>query len=335
MTTVGQDRPARLLGAAVRVMPAGRRDWGRAMQAELAAIEDRSDRRRFAWGCLRAAAVQFHLLRGALHAFAVLAVAGTLVAWAATVGHPPLAWMLSVVVSVLAVVCWAARRAGMLGPTDDGVTAWLLRSAGYLIAVAISAVAIAHSHPATLEAADAGAAVLGLSTIAAGLLTGLATVAARRSAATARVLITGVGSALAATAGWLLVVLIAPPIPATTGWALAATAVAAVIAVLANSGESSTTQACLLAGLTATTTTMASIFGSVLLLAHLGPDSLIPDITPAALPGQHISESRVEIVDPYVLILFLAGAAATVLGLAAVATRRPVTGNSPGVEQGE
>ncbi|MFI5897853.1 hypothetical protein ACIA5D_48000 [Actinoplanes sp. NPDC051513] len=333
MTKVGQDRPARLLGAAVRVMPAGRRDWGRAMQAELAAIEDHSDRRGFAWGCLRAAAVQFHLLRGTLHVFAVLAVVGTLVAWAATVDNPALAWMLSMVMSVLAVVCWAARRAGMLGPTDDGVAAWLLRSGGYLIAVAICAVAVAHTHPATLEAADAGSAVLGLSTIAAGFLIGLASVAARRSAATARVMLTGVGSALAATAGWLVVVLVAPPIPATAGWALAATAVAAVIAVLANSGESSTTQACLLAGLIATATTMALIFGSVLLLAHLGPDSLIPDITPAALPGQHISESRTEIVDPYALILFLGGAAATVLGLAAVATRRPGTGNSPGVEQ--
>jgi len=333
MTVVDEDRPARLLGAAVRVLPAGRRDWGRAMQAELAAIEDRSNRRSFAWSCLRAAAVQFHLLRGALHAFAVLAVVGTLVAWAATVGHPPLAWMLSIVVSVLALVCWAARRAGMLGPTNDGVTAWLLRGGGYLTAVAIAAVALAHTHPATLEAADAGAAILGLSTIAAGFLTGVASVAARRSVATARVLITGLGSALAATAGWLVVVLLAPPIPATIGWALAAAAVAAVIAVLANSGESSTTAACLLAGLIATATAMALIFGSVLLLAHLGPDSLIPDITPGALPGQHISESRTEIVDPYVLILFLAGVAATVLGLAAVATRRPVTATSPGGEQ--
>ena len=42
MTTVDQGQFARLLGAAVRVMPAGRRDWGRAMQAELVAIEDRS-----------------------------------------------------------------------------------------------------------------------------------------------------------------------------------------------------------------------------------------------------------------------------------------------------
>lgn len=333
MTTVGQDRPARLLGAAIRIMPATRRDWGRAMQAELAAIEDRSDRRSFAWGCLRAAAVQFHLLRGTLHAFAVLTVVGTLVGWAATVGHPPLAWMLSTVVSLLAVLCWAARRAGMLGPTDNGVTAWLLRSSGYLIAVAIAAVAMAHTHPATLEAADTGGALLGLSTIGAGFLVGLVSVAARRSAATARVLITGVGSALAATAGWLVVVLVAPPIPATVGWALAATAGAAVIAVLANSGESSTTPACLLAGLIATAATMALIFGSVELLAHLGPDSLIPDITPGALPGQHISESRTEIVDPYVLILFLAGAAATVLGLAAVATRRPVTASRAGAER--
>jgi hypothetical protein len=323
MTTVVRDGAARLLSAAVRVMPAERRDWGRAMQAELAAVEEPSDRSSFAWGCLRAAAVRFHLLRGLLHLIVVLGVLAALLAWTATLNHGPLVWIMSGLVSVLAAVCWQGRRAGMLGPVGDGVTAWLLRVGGYLTAGVVAWVAIAHSRPATLEAADAGGAALGLSTVVASFLLGLVAVSASRSAANARVVLTGVGSALAATVGWLFAVLIAPPIPPSVGWALTATAAAAVVAVLANSGRSSTPGQCLLAGLLAITATMALIFLSVQLLAQLGPDRLIPDITPGALPGHHISESRVEIVDPYVLIMILSAVAAATTGLAAVLTRRP------------
>jgi hypothetical protein len=332
MTPVVEDWAAQLLSAAVRVMPAERRDWGRAMQAELAAIDEPSDRSSFAWGCLRAAAVRFHLLRGLLHLLVVLGALGSLLAWIVTLDYPLLVLILSVVVSVLAAVCWQGRRAGMLGPVGDSAAAWLLRVGGYLTAAAVAAVALAHAGPATLEAAGADDGVLGITTVAASFLIGFAVVSAARSAATARVVITGAGSALAATVAWLLVVLVAPPIPATVGWALTATGAAAVVAVLANSGPSSTAERSLLAGLLATAATMALIFLTVELLAHWGPDALIPDITPAALPGQHISESRVEIVDPYVLMLVLSALAATALGFAAVVTRRPAARRPPSAE---
>ena len=113
---------------AVRVMPAERREWGRAMQAELAAVAERPERWSFAWGSVRAAAAQFHLLRGAAICSSCSAPWGRCSAWTATIGYPPLAWILYPMVSVLAAVCWGARRAGMLGPTGDGVTAWLLRA---------------------------------------------------------------------------------------------------------------------------------------------------------------------------------------------------------------
>ncbi|MCU7729056.1 hypothetical protein ODJ79_35535 [Actinoplanes sp. KI2] len=326
MTTLDRDRPARLLSAAARVLPAGRRDWARAMQAELAAIDEPAERWSFAWGCLRAS----RPLRGLLHLLAVLGTLGALLAWTASVDYPPLAWILSVMASVLAAVCWQARRSGMFGPTGDGVVARLLRGAGYLTAVALAAVALAHAHPATLEAADAGAGLLALGAVTGSFLIGLTAASARRSAATRRVLVTGAGSALGATVLWLVVVLVAPPIPASVGWALAVTAVAAATAVLANAGGSGTTEGSLLAGLLATAGTMVLVFVAVLLLARFGPDRLIPDITPAALPGQHISESRIEIVDPYVLILFLSAIAATALALAAVLTRRPAAAPIPG-----
>jgi len=311
--------PERLLSLAVRVLPAERRDWGRAMRAEVAAIDEPADRWSFAWGCLRAS----HLLRGVLHLLVVLGVLGALLAWIASVDYAPLFWILSAVASVLAAVCWQGRRAGLLGPTGDGVAAWLLRGGGYLVAAAVATVALAHAHPATLEAADAGDGLLAILAVAGSFLIGLAVVST--SAAARRVLITGTGSALAATVVWLLVVLAVPPIPASAGWALAVTAGAAVVAVLANSVDA---RSSLLAGLLATAATMGLIFAGVLLLAHFGPDSLIPDITPGALPGRHISESRVEIVDPYVLILLLSAVAATALALAAVFTRRPAAAHT-------
>lgn len=318
-----RDRPARLLATAVRVMPAGRRDWGRAMQAELAAVEEPADRRSFAWGCVRAAAAEFHLLRGAVHLIVVLVTLATLLAWTGKLDFPPLQWILYAVVPILAGVCWEGRRAGMFGPTGDGTAAWLLRGAGYLLAATIVAVAVAHAHPATVEAVDDGTGILVLATVAASFVIGVVAVSARRSAATARVLTTGAGSGLAAAVTWLVLVFAAPPIPASLGWALTLTGAAASIAVLANTSRSSTTEGCLLAGLLATATTLALIFAGVVALAHWGPDAVIPDVTPAALPGHHITESRVEIVDPYVLALVLAAIAATALALTAVVTRRP------------
>jgi hypothetical protein len=49
------DGPGWLLAAAAATLPDGRRDWGAAMAAELAQIEDRAARWRFAAGCARAA----------------------------------------------------------------------------------------------------------------------------------------------------------------------------------------------------------------------------------------------------------------------------------------
>ncbi len=48
---VGHDVPERLLALATAGLRGGRRTWGAAMRAELAAIDNDSERRRFAVGC--------------------------------------------------------------------------------------------------------------------------------------------------------------------------------------------------------------------------------------------------------------------------------------------
>jgi hypothetical protein len=75
----GLDAPARAVAAAAAALPAGRREWGAAMVAELAHVPGRVARWRFAAGCLRAA---LYPARGAgvpvlaTGAVAALAVAG-------------------------------------------------------------------------------------------------------------------------------------------------------------------------------------------------------------------------------------------------------------------
>ena len=57
MTRPAHDLAARYVGVVARLLPATRSQWGEAMQAELAALESPSERRRFALACTRAALV--------------------------------------------------------------------------------------------------------------------------------------------------------------------------------------------------------------------------------------------------------------------------------------
>ncbi|BEL03316.1 hypothetical protein Q0Z83_015070 [Actinoplanes sichuanensis] len=246
----------------------------------------------------------------------MLGTVTALLAWAATIDYSPLAGFLAVLVSALAAVFWQARRTGLLGPLDNGAVAWTLRAAGYALAVAVAGFAIVHTHPATLEAADTGAAILTLATVATAFVTALALVFS--PAVPARVRYTAIGGSLAATLIWLSAVVIAAPIPATVGWALAAAGAAAITAVLADARPSGTTAGGLIAGLLAVAGTLALIFAAVVALAHWGPDALIPNVTPHAPAGRQIAESRIEIVDPYIVVLVLSAVAATALSLTAV-----------------
>jgi hypothetical protein len=76
----GLDGPARLLAVATATLPADRRDWGAAMTAELAQIQDRASRWRFAAGCTRTAVFP----PGGHRAATVVAGALTVAALAAT-----------------------------------------------------------------------------------------------------------------------------------------------------------------------------------------------------------------------------------------------------------
>ena len=68
------------------------------------------------------------------------------------------------------------------------------------------------------------------------------------------------------------------------------------------------------------------VFAEVVLLSSYGPAWLIPDLVPMALsPADDLANSRIEIQDPYVAMLFLACLSALVLTVASIAGGRRVT----------
>lgn len=58
-------------------------------------------------------------------------------------------------------------------------------------------------------------------------------------------------------------------------------------------------------------------------LSSYGPSGLIPDLARAALtPADDLAQSRDEVVDPYVALMFLGCLLAGVLSVVSIATRR-------------
>jgi hypothetical protein len=326
VTRSGRDGASRLLDAVVRTLPADRGAWGQAMKAELASIDPTAARRSFAWGCLRATTAQNRMLRGGVHLLALLAAVAAVFGWAAAADFPPMAWTLDIVVAVLAAASWQGRRSTMLGPIGDGAAAWLLRLGGYLLAGVIVVAAVSHLHPASQTEAERGNGPLLVAVLVVSYLLGFATVSARRSAATARVLVTGAACGLAAAAIWLATVVLAPPIPPSAGWALILTMIASIVAAGLNAGTMGSPQRGLLAALLASAIASALIAILVVVLATYAPPSLIPAITPHALPADRVSESRIEIVDPYIALVVLGCVLAATLAAVSVATRRPAVG---------
>jgi hypothetical protein len=58
-----------------------------------------------------------------------------------------------------------------------------------------------------------------------------------------------------------------------------------------------------------------AIIATVQALAHDGAARFVPPLTPAAGPADRLLQSRIEMVDPYVAVLFLASCVGALLGL--------------------
>jgi len=321
---VSADGPARVLAGAVRFLPKGRREWGRAMRAELAAIAPDGGRWRFVLSCLRVVAAQRLAPRALGYLLLGSAVLAGVVALTSPIGYPPLRRGLVGLVAVLVAGSGLARRRWLLGAAGTGRVARLVGAGGYLVvgALALSVVLDMRGPvPNPGETASAGVPIYTL--LLTVYLVGFLAVTARRCAATGRVLATGAGSGVAAALLWLGLVLLAPPVPADLGLAFAVIATAMTGAGYANAGRRGGIGSGWLAALCAATVAAPLIVLLVWGLARSGPAGLIPDLAPAALaPADALDQSRIEINDPYVGLLALGCLAAAALAAVSVATGR-------------
>ena len=114
------DGPALLLAAASATLPADRRDWGTAMTAELAQVQDPAARWRFAAGCARAAVFppggnRAVVVAGAL-TFAALAATGLATGAALPAGRVFALTFVGLVGGLATLTVARSGRAGRAGP---------------------------------------------------------------------------------------------------------------------------------------------------------------------------------------------------------------------------
>ena len=211
----------------------------------------------------------------------------------------------------------------MIRPGRDAA-GWLLVRGGGLLLVAATFVEIAAgmaSRDNTAVQELSGVPIF--TVILASYVFGFLAVTARRSPATGRVLAIGAGTGAAAAALWLASVLASPPIPRSTGATLALLAAAMIVAACATSGRRGSARLSALAALC--TGTVATLLIFVLLhgLASYGPAGLIPDDSAAFTPTERLAQSRLEIVDPYIGVLFIGCFLAVLLGIVSTTAKRP------------
>jgi hypothetical protein len=273
-----------LLSAAVSLLPAGRRDWGRAMLAELASIGPGPDRWRFALSCVRAT------LANPLATFALarrLVWLGVLVATVVTAMHISFGYLRGealLMVAALGGVAWLARSRWAFGPAAPGGVARALRAGGFALIAAQVVIGINQMRVSppiyvdyTPRVADATLEVVVVSTILAIYLVALARVTAGRSDVAATTVASGAGAGVLGALLFTVATLIVPSVPDTMGPALW-TVLAAAVAAGAWSARRSGVRQAIVATLCAATT------------AGLLIDLIIEHVLP--LPGHWVGNSH-------------------------------------------
>ena len=304
-----RDAPARVLRWTARLLPAGRRNWGDAMQAELAGINAVDDRWRFARGCTLAIA-----RRAALGSFGI-AVGAVLVAvlLTARTHYLPLRIGLIAMVAVLGIVVLVGDRAPLFAPPLTSARSCAAVRYGAVLAlgwVTIGIVLSFRSGDGSADRASSGVPIL-TALIALYLIAFLSLTS--RALADSWVLTCGIGLGIAAALLWLILALVQPPMPVTTSSAFAVLSVAILTAAAAGTVR----RAAALTALCAAVVGASSIVVLHLAAVTYGPGSWVPPNSAALTPAGRLVQSRAEAGDTYIgLVLVGACAAIAILATA-------------------
>ncbi len=315
----GRDLSQRVLAVAVRLLPSGRSEWGRAMQAELASLDDGRARRRYALGCARAVLSD----RAALRTVAVHVVALTFGAVALWLAFSMRAVGVRIetiaFVVVLGALAWSGRRWGPLGPIADHRSARGIRTAGYVVLGAYIMPALA-SFAASPQHDQSGVWMFYVA-LALYLATLLFATSDRTAARPRTLQLMGLVT-VAGLAGWWGPMLLAGSVRAHSVWALVSVAASVVLGLVIATALRWPSQQAVLGALAAGVATCLLIFLAAQSTFLLDP-ALAPDL--GRVPGMtavgEVDQNRAEAIDPYVAELLLGAVLGAVLIAAATASR--------------
>jgi hypothetical protein len=228
------DAAERLLGWSVRMLPARRREWGRAMQAELAAIEPGPARWGFALGCARAALGHPATIAGVAQRLPAAAVVIGAALFAGGIRPASLRREVIAMVAILALVSWLARRGAIFGPAARGRTARVVGAAGFAVIATETLIFIGWARGRGPDGGSATTLVVVWTAMLTVYSIALARLTARRSAVSRRTLVAGAGTGVTAAAAWLAAAALDPAVPTSSGPAVVAIAAGAACAGLAS-----------------------------------------------------------------------------------------------------
>jgi MFS family permease len=327
-----RDLSDRVLAVVVRLLPSRRAEWGRAMRAELAALDDLGARRRYTLGCVRAVLSDHTAMRTvALHVVA-LTFGAVALAFAISIDGVGVRIETILFVLTLGALACSGRRPGPLGPIADHPPARRSRAVGYVVLGSYIMPALASFAAAAPQRDQSG-----VWTLYVALTLYLATllfVTAHRTAARPGTLRLMALVAVAGLAAWWVPMLLEASVRADPTWA--ALSVAATIAaglIVATVLRWPYAQAAL-GALTAGVATCLLIF-LVAQATYLLDPSLVPDLGPVSgmTAAAEVEQSRAEAADPYVAELLVGAVLGAALIAAAAASRvSPVRGRPGAVD---
>ena len=315
-----RDLADRALGVMVRLLPSRRSEWGRAMRAELASLDDVRARRRYALGCVRAVLSDRTTLRTvALHVVALSFGAVALV-FAISVNGVGVRIQTIGFVLALGVLAWSGRRSGPLGLSADQPPARRIRAAGYAVLGAYILPALASLAAASSQHDQSGVWVFYVALIL--YLATVLVVTAQRTAARPRTLHLVAVVTVAGLAAWWVPMLLAASVRAHPGWALLSVAGTILLGLVIAAALRWASEQAALAALAAGVAICLLIFLAAQSTYLLDP-GLVPDLgrVPGMTAAGEVEQNRAEAVDPYVAELLLGAVLGAALIAATAASR--------------
>jgi hypothetical protein len=311
--------PDRVLAVAITVLPARHRAWGRAMQAELATINNPAERSRFARSCVRAVCASPLAVCGMLARLVVAAMTLVAVAFAANAA-PGVGVQAGALVVVLVGFSVAGTRASWLGPVGASPVAGCWRMVGYLLVGSLLL--------GVLQPRNGGPTHDPAGFWVAGAMITIFLIATLRltSQVAARTLLVIGASALGTAGVWSGLMLSFTDARTMPLWTGAAIVVAGALAAAACYSRGSLDQVAV-AAVGAVFAVSVSIFIAVGLTYRAEP-SLVPNVAGAGIAGgltvaDRQETNRNEAIDPYVAVLLIGALAGLVtVGAVGTTTRR-------------